>query len=152
MKAIFYSLILFGCLGCRAEKEWTLTSPDGAVRFVATQVPEGEETTILQYSVYCGDSLVINPSRLGLVMDGIEYGKDARPAGKAVVKTMNEPYELKAGKQLRTVNACREMTIPFEGFQLIVRAYDDGIAFRYAFTQEDDGKQHTITDECIGFK
>ena len=56
MKAIFYSLILFGCLGCRAEKEWTLTSPDGAVRFVATQVPEGEETTILQYSVYCGDS------------------------------------------------------------------------------------------------
>lgn len=145
MKAIFYSLILFCCLGCRAEKEWTLASPDGAVRFVATQVPEGEGTTILQYSVYCGDSLVINPSRLGLVMDGIEYGKDARPVGKAVVKTINEPYELKAGKQLRTVNACREMTIPFEGFQLIVRAYDDGIAFRYAFTQEDDGKQHTIT-------
>lgn len=151
MKAIFYSLILFCCLGCRAEKEWTLASPDGAVRFVATQIPEGEGTTILQYSVYCGDSLVINPSRLGLVMDGIEYGKDARPAGKAVVKTMNEPYELKAGKQLRTVNACREMTIPFEGFQLIVRAYDDGIAFRYAFTQEDDGKQHTITDELTEF-
>ena len=69
MKAIFYSLILFCCLGCRAEKEWTLASPDGTVRFVATLVPEGEGTTILQYSVYCGDSLVINPSRLGLVMD-----------------------------------------------------------------------------------
>ena len=51
MKAIFYSLILFCCLGCRAEKEWTLASPDGTVRFVATQVPEGEGTTILQYSV-----------------------------------------------------------------------------------------------------
>lgn len=151
MKTFCYVMILFCCLGCRARDEWTLTSPDGAIRFVVKQVAESEGNTVLRYSVYSGDSLVIHSSRLGLVMDGKEYGRNARATGKEIIKSIYEPYELKSGKQLNTIDDCREMILPFEGFRLIVRAYNDGVAFRYAFTQDDDGRQHTITDELTEF-
>lgn len=155
-KGIVLSLIvlLWSFQSCTSTGPWELTSPDGSVRFVVeNKKTNGSE--LLQYVVYYRDSLVMNASRLGLVLDGVELGRNARIVSVGNTKTIHEPYELKAGKQLRTINHCKELALTFEGkekvqYELIIRAYDDGVAFRYAIPSVSD-EIHVINEEFTEF-
>lgn len=145
-------LCLSGC-GQKAAV-WEVASPDGNVRFVTETVGGEGEDTELQYKIMYKDSVVVNPSRLGIVMNGHEYGRNVRLEDVAF-KSIDESYELKAGKRLLAHNRCEEMTLTFADghtlpFQFIVRVFDDGAAFRYSFPAQVDSL-FTIENELTEF-
>lgn len=151
---------IFGVAACLLaacgpqQTAWEAASPDGRVRFrVETAACEAEGETQLQYTLRCDDSLVVAPSLLGVVMNGCTYGRNARieSVGR---RSIDEPYTLLAGKRMQTRNRCEELTLTFSGgeqpFQVIVRVFDDGAAFRYAFPAADSAAC-TIGSELTEF-
>ena len=139
---------------CAKPEVWELTSKDGNVRFVLENT-EVDGVSQLAYKVYFKDTVAIEQSRIGVVMDGIDYGKGVDFLTSTPVKDVMEPYQLKSGKRLNTVNDCREQTFMFktsEGneFDIVVRVYADGAAFRYGFPGEGE-ERHTIQDEYSEF-
>lgn len=158
MKACIISsfcAIFLGLASCGSgNSTWEASSPDGNVRFVAQNSPTEDNGKQLQYQIYYKDSLAIDFSKLGLTMNGHEYGRNAR--FKSIERnSIDEPYELKSGKRLSTRNRCEEMTLTFgnadaQDFQLIVRVFDDGAAFRYGFPAAA-GDTCIVTDEMTEF-
>lgn len=148
--AFLFAILL---TACTSPDTWELTSQDQNIRFVLENKGEGVKN--LSYTVYYKNTVVVEKSLLGLVMDSCEYGKNAKYVSASTVKEIKDAYQLKSGKQLSTVDECREQTFTFhaeEGreFNLTVRAYADGVAFRYGFTGED-GETHTIQVEHTEF-
>lgn len=134
-----------------ASAEWTICSPDGKVKFILKK----GENKILSYSVLYGENVAIEPSQLGIVMDGINLNSSLKVLSASKAKEIKENYELKVGKQLKTTNHCMERTLSFKGnnnilFNIVMRAYNDGVAFRYVFPSKDD-KLHTINNELTEF-
>lgn len=155
-KLLSAAMLLLAVLmaACTAPDTWELVSKDNNIRFVLEN-RKNKAGVNLSYSVYYKDTLAVEKSLLGLVMDDCEYGKDAQFVSASPVKDINDAYRLKSGKQLSTADNCREQTFTFrtqEGkqFNLIVRAYNDGVAFRYGFP-EADGQMHTIRTEHTEF-
>lgn len=113
---------------------WNLYSP-GRVIYAEVFEQNGE----LYYMVKRHDATVIEPSRLGFesnLMDftkGFCFQKEER-------NTINESYSLPAGKKAVYENYANEMVLYFSCgaflFALHMRAYDDGIAFRYQVQSE----------------
>ena len=139
---------------CTAPDTWELVSKENNIRFVLKNREEKGEMNLC-YSVYYKDTVAVEKSLLGLMMDNCEYGKDAQFVSASAVKDIYDAYQLKSGKKLRTSDECREQTFTFrskEGrlFNLIVRAYSDGVAFRYGFP-EADGRMHAIQTEHTEF-
>jgi alpha-glucosidase len=109
----------------------TVASPNGGVVFELLDDDSGG----LQYQVGFGKHIVIEPSRLGIVIDGVNLATDAR-VEKVDRYKMKEPYATR-GVSSTAVNHCRVAEFhlahgPTDNrFILEVRAFDDGIAFRY---------------------
>ena len=135
----------------RSPMEWTLSSPDKKV----TLTVKKENNGTLSYTVYCGKNIAIEPSRLGLIMDEKSIGDNAEFISESKSKEIKVNYSLKVGKQLSTTDHCMEKTLSFKDksgltFDIVMRAYNDGAAFRYAFTGKDN-KIHTIQNELTEF-
>lgn len=158
MKRISYIFnLIFVCglvQSCTTANLWELSSPDNTIRIIVNNQKTGEDRQ-LHYTVRYQDSLVVEDSRLGLLLDTIELGKNARLVSVSDAKAIHEPYVLKSGKRLNTVNNYNEFTLTFNGkeniqFELIARAYNDGIAFRYRIPSASD-EIHTIREELTEF-
>lgn len=151
-KLLNAALLLFAALmtACTPPDAWEVVSDDNNVRFLLNN--QGGN---LSYALYYKDTPAVEQSLLGLVMDQCEYGKDATFVSASAVKDIRDAYRLKSGKQLTTADECREQTFTFRTrqgneFHLIVRAYNDGVAFRYALPGAD-GQTHTIQAEHTEF-
>lgn len=119
-----------GIMTLSAERRETM-SPDGKVRFV-TEVTDGGQ---LQYSIVHDGVETMRPSKLGIVRHGVNLGADVKLTGEKK-ESVDTPYILKSGKRLQTRDRCEQTTYSFstssdDKFDLIVRVYDDGAAFRY---------------------
>ena len=139
---------------CTAPDTWELVSKDNNIRFVLANKKDKGEVNLC-YSVYYRDTLAVEKSLLGLVMDNCEYGKDAQFVSASAVKDISNAYQLKSGKKLNTTDECREQIFTFRNkenkqFNLIVRVYNDGVAFRYELPGEA-GQMHTIQTEHTEF-
>lgn len=142
-------MMMAGALQANADC-WSTASPDSRVAFVTEINPEGR----LQYMVTLDGSTVINPSQLGMFKNGRDLGKGVRMIG-TVHKSINDAYTLKAGKKLNTHDHCEETVYclicpDYTRYDLIVRAYDDGVAFRYRLN-DDTKKTDTIAAELTEF-
>lgn len=143
------------CMACTSgnaadnTRQWSVTSPDGQVSIC---VNRGKTLT---YTVKHGSTIAIEPSALGFVIDGQTVGSDAEPVKATSAKEIKEKYTLKSGKRLQTQNHCMERTLTFKDkqgqlFDIVLRAYNDGAAFRYALNRKD-GKTHCISKELTEF-
>ena len=155
-KLLNTALLLFAVLmtSCTAPNAWELVSKDSNIRFALENKQENGGTT-LSYSVFYKDGVAMEKSLLGLVMDNCKYGKDAQFVSASAVKDISNAYQLKSGKKMNTTDECREQTFTFrtkenKQFNLIVRVYNDGVAFRYELPGED-GQMHTIQAEHTEF-
>ena len=113
-------------------KEGVLTSPDG--RIVASVTVNGEGR--LTHSVSMDGRVALEPSPLGITVDGRDLGKGGR-LGVPKMREFSESYPF-AGNHARVVNNFREAVWPIldagdgkELMRLEVRAFDDGVAYRY---------------------
>ena len=114
-----------------------LASPDGSIVFSLEKGTEGPRFAV----VYKGRVLV-EPSTIGFSWvdgtfgPGVTLGRVIRSAGVEV-------YDLPVGKASHVESLYREMSVPLvekkgqgRRVELVVRAFDDGVAFRYVFPEQ----------------
>jgi alpha-glucosidase len=135
-----------------SQKEIHLSSPNRSIVFTFKLNDTG-----LLYKVTFKEKPVLNYSSIQFnFLEGGAFGKNLK-IGKPVVSEINETYELVVGKAKNINSHSRQILIPVEEraglkrkMNLIVRAFDDGIAFRYEFP-EQSWKSYTLTNEHTQF-
>lgn len=134
-------------VGLLSEQRWVLKSPDSRIQFSVVLDGEGK----LQYDVKRDGKTILGNSPLGIVTDRESFteGLSFRKAATALI---DETYTLPHGKISQYVNRANELTLDFDKngheLQLVCRAYNDGIAFRYQIPGEGELQ---IASEPTGF-
>jgi alpha-glucosidase len=135
-----------------------LESPDKLVRVVIEQVEEQSDTR-LYYSAYLkkgdGYQQIMDPSPLGIIREDGRFVENLKIISEEKKLNETDNYSLVTGKKLQVSNSYNESTLTFQNkdqkqIALVFRAYNDGIAFKYHFTGEDD-EELTVTNELTGF-
>ena len=97
---------------------------------------------------------VIPQIKLGLTRIDKDFSKELKflKAGKTL--QINEQYTALHGKRAQCGNSANEMVVTFENqgttkLNLIIRAYNDGVAFRYEFPEK--GGSFVINDELTTY-
>ena len=136
MKSRYFLLLLSGilihCLHQSNAQSYILNSPGGKAEF---QISFGNS---IEYSVLYNRNLVIEHSTFNLQFSQAPvFGKDLKVI-KVEEKMVNEKWQPVAGNYQEVVNHYNEMVFnirekkfPERTILFAVRAYDDGIAFRY---------------------
>lgn len=101
------------------------------------QAPGGEISVLIQsgesllWSVSLGDTVMIEPSEISLTLeDGHVYGPNAK-FRKPVIKKVNQTLQAQNFKRSFVLDCYCELTLQEKEFDLIVRVYDDGVAYRF---------------------
>ena len=137
----------------QADESWTVTSPDGTIAIIV------ELDTALTYRVTrdpgTGPVPVLDESVLGIQREDTSFETGLTLVRAMPVRSIDETYTRPHGKQVSLRNHAREQTLVFTNpaghrLQLVVRAYDDGVAFRYRFP-ETDSRTFTVTEELTTF-
>ena len=108
----------------------TIASPNGDVSFALAR--DGNKLT---YTVRLGHDVVVEPSPIGIVLDGTNLG-DGVEIGRAQAYAIDERYPW-YGVHATAVNRCRGSRVALRhvatrtAWTLDARACDDGAAFRY---------------------
>lgn len=136
---------------------WVLHSPDGAlsINILNTKEGQGGDSRLL-YTVSFDKKQILQQSPLGIDRSDEQFSKNLTLVSESKSATIDERYTLKSGKRLECHNYANEKTLTFRNkngqqVQLILRAYNDGVAFRYRFP-ETDNKNFKVTEEFSGFK
>jgi len=140
-------------------------SPTPATEPVKVQSPDGTiEATIqvdgpLRYSVTVDGQPIISDARLGLKLrEGTTLGADVELSNSAS-RGENSTWETPLGKQREVRNRYREATLLLSErsakgrtFQLIVRVFDDGVAFRYVLISQPGMRDFVLEQELTEFR
>lgn len=108
-----------------SAKTWSVESPDGRLN---VNVGTGDRLT---YSVSMDGDVIVQDSEIAMVLeDGTLYGGGAK-VRKVSRRSVDETFEASFYKKSQVRNEYNEMTLRFPEFSLLVRAYDDGAAYRF---------------------
>lgn len=161
-------LCLLGCLAAgtiaagdepASTSRVVVTSPDDSVRVEVSLDGEGGQGPALRYSVSFRGRPVVLPSQLGIdLADGPPLGVGSIIEG-VQRRSIDETYTQSPGKRRRVVNHCveavialRERDAPARRWEVIVRAYDDGAAFRYRIPAQEGWTRLAVAGERTGFR
>ncbi|WP_197068334.1 glycoside hydrolase family 97 catalytic domain-containing protein [Candidatus Soleaferrea massiliensis] len=132
-----------------SEGSWAVTSPSKTNNIILMQNKEGG----VDYLVIADGKIAMNLSKTGMKTSLGDFSAGLAFAGRED-KVIDEEYEMLSGKQSTFVNQANESTLKFtkDGiqFNIIARAYDDGVAFRYQIIGED-GQKLIFNDEDTTF-
>ena len=110
---------------CVQAKDYTVLSPDG---HLSVTVQTGNSLT---YSVARDGIQLLEPSSIGLTLaDGTLWGPGTQ-FKKIVRGSVNAFYEAPVFKRSVVSDHFNELTLKAKGFDLVFRAYDDGVAYRF---------------------
>lgn len=132
-----------------AIEELTTASPDGEIKAYFWL----DEAGALYYSVKADKEQVIEPSRLGMVVDMWNMGGIDTVKTYDAPKLVNTAFETCETISLDKycVDRCNEQTATFftgeNSFTLKIRVYDDGFAYRFTDVNLAGAKTVTVTDE-----
>ncbi|MBI9064319.1 MAG: glycoside hydrolase family 97 catalytic domain-containing protein [Marinilabiliaceae bacterium] len=132
-------------------KEYVLSSPDGEVQ-IHFSLTEGKPV----YDLLVGDKKPIQKAQLGLILDNAFSGK-FKVIGEQT-RQFDESYETQWWKNKKIRNQYAELTIHLEELgdtpkkmDIIFRAYNDGIAFRYGLPKQGNLKDFIIEEDLSEF-
>lgn len=135
-----------------AQQRLSVASPDGEVRFTLNITPQA-----ITYDVNYKKQSVITNSLLGFDFDSGEFGSNLK-TGKVQRKKIDETYKLVIGKVNTARDYCNQIIIPLQEtsapgrlVNLTVRAYNDGVAFRYEFPEQKNWSSYVMYDEKTQF-
>ena len=141
-----------------AAEQWTVVSPNGSLSVTIVQAKPGDPNGN-EKNLYCRVDLdkreVLPPAPLGVTMQGKQGDFTNRLTFVSQThRVIDETYPMPYGKKSMHRNHACEKTLVFKNshgqtMHLIVRAYDDGAAYRYHFP--GDG-QRQIVEEASGFR
>lgn len=154
-------LLLFTCiLACqfpKSETAWEITSPDGQITAKIYLEPDSSGIVYEVFHTLNGEhQIVILPSPLGLAREDQGFYSGLAFEDKSGPDAISDEYTMVTGKRLSNKTSANEMTLTFSNrsgslMKLTFRAYDEGIAFRYAFPEQVN-TPHTILREYTGFQ
>lgn len=133
---------------------WQLRSPGGALSMTI------EQAGSLSYRVERHDAgqntVLIEPSSLGLRTDYGQFADSLQFVRAGKPKTVKETFTAPTGKSSVVQNHYTEQTLIFRNpqkqqLQLIIRAYDGGVAFRYRISGKK-GERAKLLEEKTGFR
>ncbi len=146
------ALLAVAAIAC-ARVGWaqeSIASPDGKIR-VTVRMADGAPA----YDVRFGDRQLLTPSQLGLEYDG--KAPTAYREIKRSTSTYDETWKPVWGKRAAVRNHYNELVVELEQqgagprrLDLVVRAYDDGVAFRYVLPGQNG--PHTVTADRSEFR
>lgn len=131
----------------RAGSPISVSGPNGLVRFYLLP-----DAGALNYRIEFRKGTVIEDARIGIVVDGVDLGKDSR-IGKITSYRTREEYVTR-GVHSMASNRCNGLRMAMLhapskiAYTIEVRAFDDGVAFRYLLP--DIGKTR-VPDEATAF-
>lgn len=135
-----------------ANKSVRLSSPNGKIKFSLVL-----DKNSPVYSVAFNKQTLIQDSPLTLTFDNGAFGENVK-INKPVFSTKEDTYELIVGKAKHIHSLSKEVIIPleetvqpFRKINLVVRAFDDGIAFRYEFPKQKGWDSYIMYDEGTTF-
>ena len=141
------------CLGCAHAETLQLKSPDGAVQVEFTDADSGPT-----YNLRFQGRPILGPSALGYVLaqgGSLQAGLRIRASQS---REVDQQYDLPVGKTSTVHERFNELSIDLaeagEGaraLRVILRAYDDGLAFRYVLPVQPALKTVDIQSELTQF-
>ncbi len=149
----FFLLLLLSLPGL-AQKTIKLSSPDGRIQYsfrLKDKTPA--------YSVSFRNKPIIADAELSLSF--LENGvfKNNLKVLTPVSREGEEIYELVVGRAKTIRHPYRELMIPlqeintpFRKINLLIRAFNEGLAFRYEFPEQQNWSSYSLTDENSSFK
>ncbi|MES1159241.1 MAG: glycoside hydrolase family 97 N-terminal domain-containing protein, partial [Bacteroidota bacterium] len=131
-----------------------LASPDGVLHFSFQATDSG-----LYYNVTYRETKIIQRSPLSLTFQGTgEFGKNCLTQ-PPLYRQGEDNYELVVGKTRSVHDFYREVEIPLEEragqhrrVNILVRLFNDGLAFRYLLPQQPNWSSYNLTDENTCFR
>ena len=153
LKISFLYLLISFQFPAFSQNDIKLASPDQNIIFqfrTSNNIPE--------YQVIYKGKILINYSSLTLsFLNDTTFGSKFK-AGKPVYKDGEDNYTLVVGKNKNVHDYYKEVRIPLQEdgnkgrlINIIIRAFNDGLAFRYEFPEHDNWKSYTLTDENTTF-
>lgn len=156
---LFDTLLISGIMllnSCSEKKiNMTLSSPTGNIVFT---IKSGEDSRLF-YDISLKDpdsaEVVLTSSPLGIKRNDNSFVSGLRLDNVSPVNKIEDSFGLKTGKNLQVKCSANEQTFSFRNenravIQLIVRVFDDGVAFRYGFPGRDESR-YTVEEELTGF-
>ncbi|MDR1504230.1 MAG: glycoside hydrolase family 97 protein [Prevotella sp.] len=144
MKKTFIVLLLLSIVLSLSAQKTTVVSPSRKIiveLFNTQGLEKGEWFLKVKISDRGKTSEIIPQIALGLDRNDQDFSKELKflKAGKALL--INEEYTAIHGKRSQCSNSANEVVITFENptktrMNLILRAYNDGMAFRYEFPEK----------------
>jgi alpha-glucosidase len=132
---------------------YSLKSPNSRVQVDLTNNSNG-----LSYTVSLDGRQFISESSLGLIINSSPIGKNEMQFVGQEHSSVKEPVELVAGKTKTVSDHYNTYTLKFTAkderklnLNLIVRAYDEGVAIRYQLPNQSSLDQFTIQNELTRF-
>jgi alpha-glucosidase len=126
----------------------TVSSPGGNISFAVTEQANGS----LTYKVSYGAQTIIDTSPLGITTNAGDFTTGLTYVSQST-GTVNETYSLPGRKKTTYTNNANTLTLRYSkgsrNVDLVIRAYNDGIAYRYAIPGSGAA---TISAEKSGFK
>lgn len=123
--AAVLSAVAVAASATASPKEFRLKSPDGKLT-VAVDVDE-----TVSYSLEHDGTLLLDGSEISMTLsDGVTYGSGSRFLGKQL-RSVDETIQAVNYRKKTVEDRYNELTLRFKGFNLVFRAYDDGMAYRF---------------------
>jgi alpha-glucosidase len=138
-----------------AQNQLQVVSPNGQIVFVLSNGSSGKAA--LRYSLDLHGKHLIDASELGLEIQGQPaLGPGLRQVG-AQPGSADESYTIPVGKTTNVRNHYNSLIADFAGesgtrLSVEVRAFDDGVAFRYIVPEQASIKSVRITGERTRFR
>lgn len=161
MKQTFQMIVLVTCAlfmvltvqAQNATKVYQQVSPDNNVRLSFELQEKGKPSYSLQYK----KSQVINPSTLGLEMNGQESLQEGFEVVNTSTSSFDETWQPVWGENKDIRNHYNELLVELKQtstdrfMNLRFRVYDDGIGFRYEFPQQRNLVYFVVKEEHSQF-
>lgn len=148
---LLVGLIFISC-GETSNKQVNVTSPDGRIDYVLNVKKD------MTYKVTVDDTVLIEPSNLGFVLEG-EDKLTSFDIVNVTTEKYSDTWEPVWGQQSTIENTYNEMMVELmeqkgrkRKLNLIVRMYDDGIGFRYELPEQEGIDTIHVMDELTSFK
>jgi len=152
VKQIYLSAIFLSFILSIAHGQYSVKSPQSLVE---AKVEVGNE---ISYSIYFNGNPVLTNSTIRF-----EFNQAAPLGGdmtvlKTSAKEINEIWTPVLKRKSSILNHCKELTLqmqekkfPRRLINLVLRVFDDGVAFRTEFVGPDNKHEYVMTDELTTF-
>ena len=151
---LFFIILFFSAFAQQA----TIQSPNGSNQvalFSENNNRPGSWYLQVNYSGKNNTIEIIPRISIGLIRSDQNFSNELKFLKSGKPRTINEKYTALHGKRSQCSNTANEVVLEFENsgnakMNLIVRAYNDGIAFRYEFPEKQGA--FTINDELTSYQ